>query len=138
MNGPRPYPHGASAESTSPQDWMPLLAHARSEREVLELCEERLAALDARDIASLPRDCRPVEFEDRADLAVYALTLVRRHNAEPSCPPLLASLAQFFALANVRMAQVLRHMQHEREADALLSRMDRSPSRDPGSEGDRP
>ena len=122
-------------QPTPPQgDWTPLLAHARSEREVLELCARRLASLDARDIEGLPRDCRPVELEDRTDLAVYALALVRRYNAEPSCPPLLASLAQFFALANVRMARMLRHMHDEREADAWLSRMDRSGSRDPGSQ----
>ena len=115
-------------------EWNPRLAHARSEREVLELCTQRLASLSAREIESLPRDCRPVELEDRTDLAVYALNLVRRQNAMPSCPALLASLAQFFALANVRIAQVLRHMHDEREADRWLSKMDRSRPQDPGSQ----
>lgn len=132
--GRRPQPGWAPPSSPPQGDWTPLLAQVRNERELLALCAEHLAALDPREIEDLPRDCRPVELEDRTDLAVYALTLVRRHNAAPSCPPLLASLAQFFALANVRMAQVLRHMHATREADAVLSRMGRSRPRDPGSQ----
>ena len=134
MDAQRRGPQGAEAALPAEHEWMRRIAHARTERELLELCAGRLASLGAADIERLPRDCRPVEIEDRADLAVYALNLVRRQNAAPSCPPPLASLAQFFALANVRMAQVLRHKDDAREADAWLSQMDRSRPRDPGSQ----
>lgn len=124
-----------SGQATRPHDeWISRLQQARSEREVLELCAARFASLGPGEIEQLPRDCRPVEIEDRADLAVYALALVRRHNATSPGPELVASLAQFFALANVRIAQVLRHRHDAREADAWLSRMDRSRSHDPGSQ----
>ena len=135
MTGQRRHPHAVSATAAAPPpDWPRLLANARNEDEVLELCTRRLASLTASEIHGLPRDCRPVELEDRADLAVYALALLRRQNAELCCSPLLAALAQFFALANVRVAQVLRQVHVRREADALLSRMDRRRRRDPGSQ----
>jgi hypothetical protein len=117
--------------------WLDRLAQARSDAQLLKVCRRYLASMRGSGWAGLPLACRPRPLEDATDLSAYALQLVR-HRCEADNPsPMAVRIAAFFVHANVRMAQILRQMNDAAEADIILARLGRAPTRDPGPEAPR-
>jgi hypothetical protein len=97
------------------------------------------------ELGVLPLACRPIPLEDASDLSAYALQLVRYRCEVDEAAGLVLRLAAFFAHANMRMAQILRHMNDSAEADRILARIggrsnsdDSAPESPPTSSGSTP
>lgn len=99
--------------------WLERLSNAATEADVLALCAEYLAAIGPGRLAALPRRCLPESLETPAHLSAYALELVRHTLDAHECGALGQELAEFFGLANARMAHLLR----ERERGPELARL---------------
>jgi hypothetical protein len=110
--------------------WFAQLLEARSEDSLLEVCHRYLASIRRSGLHGLPLACRPIPIEDATDLSAYALQLVRYRCDVDDPAPVLLRMSAFFVHANVRMAQILRHMNNTAEADIILSRIGREPARD--------
>ena len=98
--------------------WLERLSLSESEADVLATCAGYLAWIGPARLATLPRQCLPQSLETPAQLSACALELVR-HTLAGTCGTLGEELAHFFALANARMAQLLR----ERERSPELVRL---------------
>ena len=87
--------------------WQGRIAAALTEQDVVGVARDFVAALEPRDIASLPEECRPGKIVDSNDVTGYAFLLVRTQCADAGAAGLMWKLADFFSKASIRLSQIL-------------------------------
>lgn len=87
--------------------WLDLLASASTEEEVLWVAKDFLSRLSPAEVASLPRECRPVaRLMSHADIVDYAFVLAQVEKRDRS-NDVLSHTAAFFANASQRAAELM-------------------------------
>ena len=103
--------------------WIESVKHAATPEELIQLSRRYIASWDGDSLANLPDDCKPATFASYEDVSVYAVTLVRRQFAlegTPEAAP-VRRMAEFFAAASMRLAEILGAGRYRHSRAALLS-----------------
>ncbi|HSS28788.1 MAG TPA: hypothetical protein VLL50_12625 [Usitatibacter sp.] len=90
------------------KDWIASARFAASETELLRLANEFIATWSREQLAALPGDCRMHRIESLEGIGDLAFALVRHEcSLEPlDHPAILQAMAQFFASASTRGAEL--------------------------------
>ena len=89
--------------------WHQQLESAASSLQVVAVVRGFLAGIPAEDLATLPRDCRPVSIRDASDIDCWNLRLAAAARAiwgTPADGRVLYALANFFLRASVRLSHL--------------------------------
>ena len=98
--------------------WSELLERASSTDEVLRITRDYLASWEPRELAALPKACKPpAHFTAAEELVDYSFTLVQHHCGEGTNDEGILRLARFFAEAARRVVALLSQQGAQRAAD---------------------
>jgi hypothetical protein len=86
--------------------WSDRLDACSTPAEVLETARSYLGALEMREVASLPDDCKPTCLTQPSDVLDYAYVLVRSQCLRHDDDGIAGRLALFFSRAAMRAAEV--------------------------------
>ena len=101
-------------------DWKALLDGAESEREIVSITKEYLAAWTPRELFALPARCRPGAIKSGEDISYWAFELASAHCAEGSdleLAELILKMMTFFSHASERLSRILSASKDDAETE---------------------
>ena len=87
--------------------WQNTITSAKTANEVVAAAKAFLSSWTPAQIAALPEGCRPGEMGTPDDVTGYAFTLVQKGCAGDHQPPVLNTMASFFAAASIRLSEIV-------------------------------
>lgn len=97
--------------------WTERLNSATSEAEVVSVVREYLALLTPEELSALPEACRPGKLVDGADLASYAVEMVRHRSSDGlEASDRTHRIAALLTSASTRLSALSSVPQHSRQS----------------------